>query len=61
MKDYWFSYYLSFVLGVLMGLAAGCIIGARGTELGYQTEAIEHGAAEYDQKTGEWKWKESVR
>lgn len=35
---------------------AGMFVGSAGTQSHYETEAINHGAAEYDSKTGEWRW-----
>ena len=53
----------AFVCGTI---ALGCMLMFVGAICGHgcandrmQREAIEHNAAEYDSKTGEWKWKES--
>ena len=50
------------LLGVALAVALLSIAGANQTgnrqaREEMQQEAIEHGFAEYDAKTGEWKWK----
>lgn len=39
--------------GIVCGSVCSCDIASS-----YQRQAIEHNAAEYDQVTGEWRWKE---
>ncbi len=46
------------LIGVLLGgIVCGSVCSC-GATWDYQRQAIEHNAAEYDQVTGEWKWKE---
>ena len=56
-EDKWFAFAGACILAV--SCAGMSFSGTRAYyESKYQTEAIEHGAAEYDSKTGAWKWKE---
>lgn len=49
-----------------MGICVGSIIFilffaiiSDSTDLRWKKECIQHGAAEYNQQTGEWQWKET--
>ncbi len=47
------------VLVVIAGITSlGYQIGKKDATQEFQQQAIENGAAEFDAKTGEWKWKE---
>lgn len=46
----------AFCAGLLMGIAFGALACGAAVKTTYQREAIENGAATYDQKTGEWQW-----
>jgi uncharacterized membrane-anchored protein YhcB (DUF1043 family) len=51
------------VLGFVVGMLILSLVGASQCsqiESEFKSQAIEHGFAEYDTKTGVWKWKESV-
>lgn len=50
---------VSVVLGFLLGLMLCFIVIIPNITLHYQQEAIKYGYAQYDAKTGEWKWKNS--
>ena len=58
MKSSDLFFVMTFVI-CLMSFGAYCI-GVDSCERVMQQEAIEHGYAEYDAKTGEWKWKNEV-
>lgn len=46
----------AFCAGVLLGIVFGALACGTAVKAAYQSEAIENGAACYDQKTGEWQW-----
>jgi len=56
MKDEGFILFGGLGLGFCIGLLVMLII-SLGQEPNWQREAIEHGAAYYDSKTAEFKWK----
>lgn len=39
---------------------AGTVILGTVTDAKWKRQAVEHGAAEYDQQTGHWRWKVKV-
>lgn len=49
-----------YILAVyIIGLFVGSVITYYDTTYKFKKQAIEHGYAEYDNKTGEWEWKNS--
>jgi hypothetical protein len=47
------------VLGIaLLAFVGGIYIGSRLTRAYWRDETVNHGAAEYNQTTGAWQWKE---
>lgn len=48
------------IFGFVIGIFIGVLIGGISTSNLYQKEAIKLNYAEYNNKTGEWKWKENI-
>lgn len=55
------SHFAAFIGGLLLGLVIGFIVSTNAVTDQMRSDAVEHGAAEYDSQTGEWRWKESVK
>lgn len=45
-------------IGAIVGLTVGLWCGCHAVESKLHSDAIQNGHAEYDSKTGEWRWKE---
>jgi hypothetical protein len=56
LEDFWYGFLTAVLVFTLIALPTfGCVV-----DSGWQRLAVKHGAAEYDQQTGEWRWKVKV-
>lgn len=47
-------------IGLLLGLGLGISLTVSTDRVLWQKDAVKHGAAEYDQNTGKWRWKQQI-